>query len=78
MNFIEYIGESQIQIIKERFEELLRSNEGGFIIIANNETGKVTDAYMGICKDCALGTCKEVIESADEAGLLAEEELDEN
>ncbi len=71
ITFAEFYGEDQAQSIRNRVEELLQSKKGGFIILGNSETGKISDAYMAICGHHVIENVIKTVKSAEELGILA-------
>ncbi|MCR4285074.1 MAG: hypothetical protein NUV97_03475 [archaeon] len=71
MKFKDYIGKEGITDIRNKLDDFIESDGGGFIIICNLDKKRVTDAYQNVCINCVLEAVENNLESADKIGLLA-------
>jgi hypothetical protein len=73
----DYVGEEGVQRLRERFEQFLDSEDGGFIMVMTNTPYEITDVYRDICRNCVMENIDQTVRSADLMGLLSEHETTE-
>jgi uncharacterized protein YecE (DUF72 family) len=54
-----------------KLKELFDSKEGGFVFIYNNEKGRLTDMYQGVCAECVCQIVATGVLDAEKNGLLS-------
>lgn len=69
--FKEYLGKRSVTALQKRLSEVLDA-DGGFVIIGNLRTGRMSDAYYNICADHVLEGVQSIVGEAMKDGILEE------
>ena len=67
-------SKEQQKIFHDRLQEVLDSEIGGFVIIFNAKTMKITDTYVNVCENCINNVIKQTINDAIKHNIIKKED----